>query len=94
MNKLQPAWHNKRIGEASLSKRLDGFLIKESLVRALRNIRQWVGCGGISDQSPIYLDLSGSFLKPRDPSKFNSIWLMDSNNIKFVNDYWHAHPPT
>lgn len=35
MNKKQPTWRNRRIGEASLDQRLDHFLTKESLLGTL-----------------------------------------------------------
>lgn len=73
MNKMQPAWHNRRTLDVALVRQLDRFLIREHLVRALSNYRQWVGSGGISDHSPIFLELSGPFSKPR--ALLNSILL-------------------
>lgn len=58
------------------------------------NFRQWVGSGGISDHSPIYLELAGSTIKPRTPYKLNSSWLKDPDYLNMVTDYWNSHPLT
>lgn len=75
MKKKKPTWHNRRIGDVDLGKVLDRFLIKEELLGTLTNFCQWVGSGGISDHSPIYLELVGPSLKPIAPFKVNSTWL-------------------
>lgn len=67
-----PTWHNRRIGEAALGRRLDRYLIHEDLIVTLTNYKQWVGSGGIYDHSLIYLELAESIHKPRAPFKFNS----------------------
>lgn len=49
MNKKVPTWHNTRMGEAALGRRLDRFLIHEYLIHKLPLYIQWVGMGGLSD---------------------------------------------
>jgi len=40
MNKKKLTWHNSRIGDATLGRRLDCFLIKEDFLGILSNFRQ------------------------------------------------------
>lgn len=92
MNKKMPTWHNKRIGEVDLWRRLDWFLIHEDLLMTLTIFKQWVGSGGISHHSPIYLELVGATTKPQAPYKFNLTWLKDPDYLKMGTDYWESHP--
>lgn len=55
MHKLLPTWRNRRVGDATLARRLNRFIMKDSLLHQLHHYKQWVGSGGISDHSPIYL---------------------------------------
>jgi len=87
MNKPLPTWRNRRFGDATLVRRLDRFLIKAPLLQYLNRYRQWVGSGGISDHSPIYLEILGPHSKPKSPFKFNHVWLQDLGYIKLVTDY-------
>lgn len=57
MHKLLPTWRNRRVGDAALARRLDRFIMKEALLQQLHHYKQWVGTGGISDHSPIYLEV-------------------------------------
>eukprot|EP00253_Pinus_taeda_P006605 PITA_06605 len=82
MNKKLPTWQNRRTGDAARGRRLDRYLIHEDLLNSLTNYRQWVGTRGISDHSPIYLEVAGSFQKPRAPFKFNSTWLKDTKYLR------------
>lgn len=56
--KLEPTWRNRRIGEGRIAKRLDRFLVGDSIVgsRDLQS-RQWVEWGGESDHNPILLEI-------------------------------------
>jgi len=94
MNKKQSTWHNRRIGDDALGRRFDQFLIKEDFLGTLTNFRQWFGFGGISDHSPIYLELDGPSLKPRAPFKFNLSWLLDPEYHKLVTQFWRDNPPS
>lgn len=89
--RMQFTWSNNRSGEQSLARRLDRFLIKESLLSDLPRIRQWVGTGGLSDHRPIFLEAEGSSLKIKSPYKFNAAWLMDPSYIQLVNNYWRSN---
>lgn len=92
MNKPLPTWRNRRVGEAALARRLDRFIMKGSLIQQLHHYKQWVGSGGISDHSPIYLEILGPHYKPKAPFKFNHVWLQDPTYVRIVTDFWVANP--
>eukprot|EP00253_Pinus_taeda_P020282 PITA_20282 len=71
MNNPLPTWRNRRVGEGALVRRLDRFIMKRALIQQLHNYKQWVGVGGISDHSPVYLEILGPHHKPKSPFKFN-----------------------
>eukprot|EP00253_Pinus_taeda_P014091 PITA_14091 len=73
MHKPLPTWRKRRVGEAALARRLDRFLMKGLLIQRLHHYKQWVGSRGISDHSPIYLEIHGPHQKPKAP--LNSISL-------------------
>jgi len=87
MNKPLPTWRNRRVGEAALAQRLDRFLMKGPLLQQLHLYKQWVGSGGISDHSPIYLEILGPHPKPKAPFKFNHVWLQDPSYISMVSEF-------
>eukprot|EP00253_Pinus_taeda_P023046 PITA_23046 len=90
--RLQHTWSNNRSGNQSLARRLDRFLLKESLYNRLPRIRQWIGSGGISDHRPIYLETVDTYNKIKSPFKFNSTWLKDPSYIQLVTEYWQNNP--
>ena len=49
---------------------------------------QWVGCGGISDHCPIFLELKGRTTKPPSPFKFHLGWLLDESYLKLITTLW------
>lgn len=92
--KLLPTWRNRRTGNAALARRLDRFLIKQDLLLVLSRARQWVGSGGKSDHSPIFLEFACGPDRARPPFKFNSRWLRDPDYNQLVNQSWtHFRPP-
>eukprot|EP00253_Pinus_taeda_P033725 PITA_33725 len=89
--KLKPTWRNRRVGDDRIAKRLDRFLVAESLTSKVPMIRQWVEELGNSDHSPIFLDLTNPPPKPPAPFKFNSAWLQDPTFCKLFNETWIHH---
>jgi hypothetical protein len=71
-----------------VAKRLDWFLITEALSLLPLQFRQWIGSGGESDHSHVWLSLDNGPKKPTTPFKFNSIWLKDDSFQKLVKDNW------
>eukprot|EP00253_Pinus_taeda_P025948 PITA_25948 len=92
MNKPLPTWRNRRVDKAALARRLDRFLMKVPLMQHLHHYKQWVGSGGISDHSLIYLEVFGPHPKPKAPFKFNHVWLQDPAYINMVSEFWAANP--
>jgi len=85
---IKPTWRNKRTGENRVAKRLDRFLVADSLVDRHFLIRQWIGSGGHSDHFPIFLELRKGPPTPASPLKFNKTWLKDESFIKLIKDNW------
>jgi hypothetical protein len=48
-SKLVLTWQNFRSIEEAISKRLDHFLVSESLLESHFLMKPWVGSGGLSD---------------------------------------------
>jgi hypothetical protein len=46
------------VGEDRIEKHLERFLVSKNLVEAYTQIRQWIGFGGISYHSPIFIEIS------------------------------------
>lgn len=92
MQKPLPTWRNRRVGTMALAHRLDRFLLKGSLLQHLHHYKQWVGSGGISDHSPIYLEILYPLQKLKVAFKFSHTWLQDPGFIKLVTDFWVANP--
>jgi hypothetical protein len=83
-----------RSGEARVAKRIDRFLVIESLMEATFQVRKWIGVGGISDHSPVWLTLEGGPHKPPSPFKFNASWLSDESFRELVQSNWRPFDPS
>jgi len=92
LQKPHPTWRNRRTGSVALARRLDRFLMKGPLIHRLHSFKQWVSNGGISDHSPIAMEIQGPQLKPKAPYKFNHLWLQDPSFTNLITDFWRAHP--
>jgi len=53
---LKPTWKNNRVGVEGVAKRQDRFLVTNSLLDKHLTTKQWIGFGGLSDHSPIFLE--------------------------------------
>lgn len=84
---LKPTWKNNRTGTAGVAKRIDRFLINDSLMNNSLTIKQWIGFGGLSDHHPIFLELRCDSEKPRSPFKFNKTWLEDDSSLKLIKEH-------
>jgi hypothetical protein len=51
-------------------------------------IRQWIGSGGESDHSPVWLELEGTPQKSAAPFKFNSSWINDERFQQLIRTNW------
>jgi len=72
--KITPTWRNGRASIAGISKRLDRFLLNESLISSHKRLRSWVVNSSILDHNPICLQLEMSSLSRAPPFKFNNSW--------------------
>ena len=80
------------MGEVALAQRPDRFLIKQPLLDQIVHARQWVGAGGASDHSPVYLEFLAGEQKLHSPFKFNATWLLDLEFHLWVTQEWqHRH---
>jgi len=86
--RVKPTWRNMRSGDSRVAKRLDRFLVADSLVNRHFLMRQWIGSGGQSDHFPIFLEMRKDPSKPASPLKFNKIWLKDESFIKLIKENW------
>jgi hypothetical protein len=77
-----------RVGEARVAKRLDRFLILETLACFHFNFVNGLGSGGKSDHSPVWLEFEGGPQNPASSFKFKSSWLMDESFQKLVKSNW------
>jgi hypothetical protein len=85
---LVPTWRNGRIGESSISKRLDRFYMHEDLMGPELRYRSWVEPTYISDHSPILLQLDLGIPKTRHSFKFNPVWLKDGTFVDLTREVW------
>jgi len=85
---IKPTWRNMRSGESRVAKRLDRFLVADSLVDRQFFLRQWIGSGGQSDHFPIFMELRKGPALPASPLKFNKTWLKDESFIKLIKENW------
>lgn len=79
------------MGDQRVAKRLDRFLVAESLAFGVDLVWQWVGPRGISDHCPIFLELRGRQRKPPSPFKFNPSWLKEEGFQNLVKELWHPN---
>jgi ribonuclease HI len=85
---LLPTWRNGRQGSAKISKRLDRFLVAESLLLPSYNSRAWVKMPFLSDHTPICLQIGEGRGSKGHPFKFNTLWLKDPTFINLVTSVW------
>jgi hypothetical protein len=81
-------WRNGRMGESSISKRLDRFFMVEDLIGPTMRYRSWVESTYISDHVPIFLQLDIDIPKNVHPFKFNSVWLRDKSFTNLTREVW------
>ena len=70
-----PTWRNKRSGDQAVSKRMDRFLVSDSLIGRDLILKASVETGGNSDHSPIVLIIKSPESKILSPFNFTPHWL-------------------
>jgi exonuclease III len=72
--KLKPTRRNNIVGDSSVAKRLDHFLIKDTLLEKPLQLKQWISYGGISDHCPNFLEIRKGSNNPPIPFKCQNFW--------------------
>jgi len=85
---LTPTWRNGREGAASISKRLDRFLLSEHLISPIDRLHTWVCFPFFSDHAPIALHLETASYKIAFPFKLNADWLTEPDFNTIVAEVW------
>ena len=63
------------------------------MVDKIHQIRQWVGCGGIYDHLPVFLELKIGPTQSPSPLNFNKTWLKDESFLLLITSSWiHFNP--
>jgi len=86
--KLNASWRNKRTWEDHIAKRLDRFLVAYFLLSHQFHFQQWIGIGGDSDHSLIFLEISVGSAKPPSPFKYNVSWATKESFQSLVKNSW------
>jgi hypothetical protein len=87
-NRLTPTWRNGRTGSAAIARRLDRFLVAESIVSSAMFPSSWVEFPFVSDHAPVLLQLRLQSLHPSPPFKFNHHWLASESYSDLVHLVW------
>jgi hypothetical protein len=85
---LLPTWRNGRQGAASISKRLDRFLISAEVLSSSRTYRAWVNLPYISDHAAICLQIGQGRFGARQTFIFNPLWLKEDSFNSLVRSTW------
>jgi hypothetical protein len=86
---LLPTWRNGRGTYDSVSKRLDRFLISDSLVDSRLCFISWVVNVKISDHMLVVFQMELLQKRQKYPFKFNPVWLNDPEFVTFVRSSWN-----
>jgi len=85
---LVSTWRNVRMGDSSITKRLDRFFMAEDLLGPTLRYISWVDSTYISDHAPIYLQIYIGTPNTTHPFKFNPVWLRDDTFEKLTREVW------
>ena len=85
-----PTWRNGRSGAAGISKRLDRFLLSESLLPRFSFYRTWATPSDVSDHYPICLEWHPKSCAPCRPFKFNRASLLEEDFAYLAISSWKA----
>ena len=90
MDPSAPTWRNGRSGDAGICKRLDRFLLSESLLPIFSFYRSWATPSDVSDHYLICLEWGLISHAPCRPFKFNRAWLLEEEFKLLVRSSWNA----
>ena len=85
---LVPTWTSGRCGVGGVAKRLDRFVMAETLFESVFKYRSWAIATRVSNHKAICLHLVFDREKNHYPFKFNPIWLVDPDFCSLVRIFW------
>lgn len=85
---VAPTWNNGCKGADFIAKRIDRFLVSESLFQAVDKCSSCISPIGVSDHEPILLRLQIGIPLYRFPFKYYHVWSIESAFISLVRDHW------
>ena len=88
MNLRGHTWRNGRSGDAGISKRIDRFILSDSLLPSLTCYRTWETPTDVSDHYPICLEWGSRLVSQSCPFKFNRAWLVEDDFAPLVFLSW------
>lgn len=85
---LSPTWCNGRAGRLSIAKRLDRFILSDSLCSSFGKYRSWNHSSGVSNHRVVILQIyfDKSFIN--HPFKFNPTWLKEDEFDELIRKEW------
>lgn len=92
--KLHLTWHNGRVGNDYIGRRLDMFLCSGSLIELLGRHRTWVSLEALSDHCLILLQFEMENPRTSVSFKFNHVWLQDPDFCALVKNLWETLGPS
>jgi hypothetical protein len=87
---ISPTWRNGRPGSKGISKRLDRFLMNETLMGGMIRCRSWVINSFLTDHNLVCLQFDENKETNHYPFKFNHAWLLEPDFILMVRKTWNA----
>ena len=86
--KLVPKWRFFHNNEEAIAKRLDRFLVSESLLSGNYFWKTWVSKGGLFGHHPILVSILDEGKLKLSPFSFNPIWLKEEYFCVMVAKNW------
>ena len=87
---LAPTCTNSHTCNAGVAKRLDRFLLAESLGDHIGRFQSWASTSGVSKHKPIFLYLDLKFSHSY-PFKFDKAWLEEGDFCELVRHKWNSY---
>jgi hypothetical protein len=85
--KIVLTWTINRVGGATIHKRLDRFVVHNSLLLQVPRYKSWVDLIRVLDHFPIMLELELDETRPSTPFNFNPRWVKEEAFINLVKEY-------
>jgi hypothetical protein len=90
---MGPTKRYNMVGNASVSKRLDIFLVSNQILHGVNYYIAWIDPRRCSDHNPIFLELGYNNLKPSAPFKYNPKWIEEEYFQTLAKGHWKYFDP-